>query len=336
VLLGTVFGQYEDYGAYGYSQYSAYEYDQYGNKKNKNQYVAPSYAGSYNNGYGNSYGNSYGKQYGEDEIDKGRFNGLHCWSCDARISADIDVGTGVIDSAFTANNAFVDCVKNGQDQPCRGEERVCLTETRARYDRIYAIHASCKSPDACVAMWRRNARFTLPFMLFGSQTDTTTTPQYMDDECRIYADPTNADQQKFATHRSQWESVCRHCCVATLGHCNLDATTPISYGCNGSGTAVVRAPTAAHGGCSGASLTNAKQTLAAAKYKYEELKVFMKQKLNSLKSDGATLDSALYPMPVEGRNSITESKIHRGKNDWEESDQLSRETLDHFDMRYST
>merc|ERR1712203_1298461 len=128
VLLGTVFGQYEDYGAYGYSQYSAYEYDQYGNKKNKkNQYVAP----SYNEGY-----NSYGKQYGEDEINLGRFNGLHCWSCDARVSADVDVG------ADAATNAFKACIANGANQACRGEQRVCMTETRARYDRVYAIHAS--------------------------------------------------------------------------------------------------------------------------------------------------------------------------------------------------
>jgi len=323
VLLGTVFGQYEDYGAYGYSQYSAYEYDQYGNKKNKNknQYVAPSYAGSYNNGYGNSYG----KQYGEDEVAKGRFNGLYCWSCDARISADISVGSAVTD------NAFVDCIVNGVNQACKGEERVCLTETRARYDRIYAIHASCKSPDACVAMWRRNARFTLPFMLFGSQTDSTTTPQYMDDECRIES---AGDQQKFKTHRSQWESVCRHCCVADTANCNLKANTPIAYGCKTAATVVTGGGTVASNDCDDANEDNADQTRAGAKYKYQELKAFMKLELNSLQSDGATLETtAKYPMPVEGRNSITESKIHRGQNNWEESDQLSRETLDHFDKR---
>merc|ERR1712210_248013 len=154
VLLGTVFGQYEDCGAYGYSQYSAYEYDQYGNKKNKkNQYVAP----SYNEGY-----NSYGKQYGEDEINLGRFNGLHCWSCDARVSV---------------------------------------------------------------------------------------------------------------------------------------------------------------------------QALAAGEYKYEKLTAFMKLSLNSLAVDGSTLVTGKYPMPVEGRNSITEGKVDRAQNSWEESDQLSRETLDHFDIR---
>ena len=326
VLLGTVFGQYEDYGAYGYSQYSAYEYDQYGNKKNKNknQYVAPSYAQAYDNGYG--------KQYGEDEVDLGRFNGLHCWSCDARISADIDVGGAV------GNNAFKDCITNGEDQKCKGEDRVCLTETRARYDRVYAIHASCKSPDACVAMWRRNARFTLPFMLFGKHTDTASPvePQYMDDECRIYTGA--ADQQKFETHRSQWESVCRHCCVADLGtakaSCNRKATTPLARGCTGTadddtGDSCVGSDTANEI----PSEANSMQNLAADEYKYEKLKAFMKLELNSLASDGATLASAKYPMPVEGRNSITESKVHRGQNSWEESDQLSRETLDHFDQR---
>jgi len=313
VLLGTVFGQYEDYGAYGYSQYSAYEYDQYGNKKNKNkdQYVAP------------SYDNGYGKQYGEDEVDLGRFNGLHCWSCDSRISADIDVG------ALETNNAFFDCVKNGGDQPCKGEDRVCLTETRARYDRVYAIHASCKSPDACVAMWRRNERFTLPFMLFGKHTDTSgDVPQYMDDECRIYTG--TADQQKFETHRSQWESVCRHCCVADKGEgvasCNRLAATPLAIGCTGASSANT-------GTCASSSAAFAMQNLAAAEYKYEKLRLFMKMPLNSLAADGATLAAAKYPMPVEGRNSITESKVHRGQNSWEESDQLSRETLDHFDKR---
>merc|ERR1712157_151306 len=288
VLLGTVFGQYEDYGAYGYSQYSAYEYDQYGNKKNKkNQYVAP----SYNEGY-----NSYGKQYGEDaDANLGRFNGLHCWSCDARVSADVDVGTDA------ATNAFKGCIANGANQACRGEQRVCMTETRARYDRVYAIHASCKSPDACVALWRRNARFTLPFMLFGKHTDTSTTPQYMDDECRIYTDA--EDQQKFESHRSQWESVCRHCCVADKGEsassCNRLKATPLAIGCTGASTA------SSGDACTTPSAANSVQALASGK----------------------------YPMPVEGRNSITEGKVDRGLNSWEESDQLSRETLDHFDIR---
>jgi len=315
VLLGTVFGQYEDYGAYGYSQYSAYEYDQYGNKKNKkNQYVAP----SYNEGY-----NSYGKQYGEDEINLGRFNGLHCWSCDARVSADVDVG------ADAATNAFKACIANGANQACRGEQRVCMTETRARYDRVYAIHASCKSPDACVALWRRNARFTLPFMLFGKHTDTATTPQYMDDECRIYT--TAEDQQKFESHRSQWESVCRHCCVADKGEsassCNRLLATPLAIGCTGASAAGTGAA------CTTPSAANSVQALAAGEYKYEKLAAFMKLSLNSLAVDGSTLVTGKYPMPVEGRNSITEGKVDRDQNSWEESDQLSRETLDHFDIR---
>lgn len=319
VLLGTVFGQYEDYGAYGYSQYSAYEYDQYGNKKNKNknQYVAPSYAQAYDNGYG--------KQYSEDEVSAGRFNGLHCWSCDARISADIDVGT------TAANNAFHACIENGANQACKGEDRVCLTETRARYDRVYAIHASCKSPDACVAMWRRNARFTLPFMLFGKHTDTAEKPMYMDDECRIYTD--DGERQKFETHRSQWESVCRHCCVADKGEnassCNRLKATPLAIGCTGASTA------ATGDDCTTPNEANSMQNLAAAEYKYEKLKAFMKLSLNTLAADGTTLVTGKYPMPVEGRNSVTESKVHRGQNSWEESDQLSRETLDHFDPRKS-
>lgn len=77
------------------------------------------------------------------------------------------------------------------------------------------------------------------------------------------------------------------------------------------------------------------QNLAAAEYKYEKLKAFMKLSLNTLASDGTTLVTGKYPMPVEGRNSVTESKVHRGQNSWEESDQLSRETLDHFDPRKS-
>merc|ERR1712174_100125 len=289
VLLGTVFGQYEDYGAYGYSQYSAYEYDQYGNKKNKKNQYV---APSYNEGY-----NSYGKQYGEDaDANLGRFKG---------------------------------CIANGANQACRGEQRVCMTETRARYDRVYAIHASCKSPDACVALWRRNARFTLPFMLFGKHTDTSTTPQYMDDECRIYTDV--EDQQKFESHRSQWESVCRHCCVADKGEsassCNRLKATPLAIGCTGASTA------GSGDACTTPSVANSVQALAAGEYKYVKLAAFMKLSLNSLAVDGSTLASGKYPMPVEGRNSITEGKVDRGLNSWEESDQLSRETLDHFDIR---
>merc|ERR1712174_68980 len=297
VLLGTVFGQ-------------------YGNKKNKkNLYVAP----SYNEGY-----NSYGKQYGEDaDANLGRFNGLHCWSCDARVSADVDVGTDA------ATNAFKGCIANGANQACRGEQRVCMTETRARYDRVYAIHASCKSPDACVAMWRRNERFTLPFMLFGTHTATGTTPQYIDDECRIYT--TAEDQQKFKTHRSQWESVCRHCCVADKGEndssCNRLKATPLAIGCTGASAAGTGAA------CTTPSEANSVQALAAGEYKYVKLAAFMKLSLNSLAVDGSTLASGKYPMPVEGRNSITEGKVDRGLNSWEESDQLSRETLDHFDIR---
>merc|ERR1711953_226721 len=308
VVLGTAFGQYQDYGAYGYAQYNAYEYDQYGNKKNKkNNYVEPSYEG---------------KQYASIDADEGMFNGLKCWKCDARVSAGIDVESGA------GKNAFFDCLNGGTTESCRGEARVCLTETRARYDRVYAIHASCKSPDACVATWRRNARFTLPFMLYGKHTATTTTPQYMDDGCRIYA---STDVQKFEDHRSQWESVCRSCCVANKSTgsatCNRAAGTPLSFGCVSAGNAV------AADNCADNDFANSVQTRAAASYKYETLKTFMKSKLNGLDTAGAL--SAKYPMPVEGRNSITEQKEYRNDNDWEEADQLSRETLDHFDIRQS-
>merc|ERR1711894_398965 len=308
VVLGTAFGQYQDYGAYGYAQYNAYEYDQYGNKKNKkNNYVEPSYEG---------------KQYASIDADKGMFNGLKCWKCDARVSAGIDVESGA------GKNAFFDCLNGGTTESCRGEDRVCLTETRARYDRVYAIHASCKSPDACVAMWRRNARFTLPFMLFGKHTGTST-PQYMDDEeCRIYA---STDGQKIEDHRSQWESVCRSCCVANKStdsdSCNRAAGSLLSFGCVSAGNAV------AADNCADNDFANSVQTRAAESYKYETFKTFMKSKLNGLDTAGAL--SAKYPMPVEGRNSITEQKEYRNDNDWEEADQLSRETLDHFDIRQS-
>jgi len=312
VVLGTAFGQYQDYGAYGYAQYSAYEYDQYGNKKNKNKnnyYVEPAYTG---------------KQYNTVDADKGMFNGLKCWRCDARVSSDVDVADGA------GKNAFFDCLADGATEDCRGEARVCLTETRARYDRVYAIHASCKSPDACVSMWRRNARFTLPFMLFGKHTDTDgDATVYMDDECRIYSD---TDLQKFETHRSQWESVCRTCCVAGKtggsGACNRAAGSPLSHGCVDDGDAV------AGDDCDDNSLANSVQTLAADEYKYETLKTFMTKKLNGLDTDGDLV--AKYPMPVEGRNSVTEQKEYRDQNSWEEADQLSRETLDHFDIRHSS
>lgn len=319
VLLGTAFGQYADYGAYGYAQYSAYEYDQYGNKKNKNknqyQYAAPS-------GYGYD-----GKTYLDSDTADYK-NGLHCWKCDARMSADVDIGKAA------GSNVFFDCLANGGVQDCKGEERVCITETRARYDRIYAVHTGCKSPDACVANWRRNERFTLPFMLFGKHTEKGTTPQYIDDECRINP----LDQQKFDTHRSQWESVCRTCCVAGTSAtgtdlCNRAAKSPLSWGCS---NGVTNSPSAAADACAGLEAAGSVQTLAKEKYQYQTLAAFMKTALNGLDSSGNAV--AKYPMPVEGRNSVTEQKRLRKKDDdstalLEQADLLSKETLDHFDIR---
>merc|ERR1712176_226011 len=105
----------------------------------------------------------------------------------------------------------------------------------------------CKQTDACLALWRRNQRFTLPFMNFGDMSldHSDGKPIYVDDECTAYANMKDSSQTvndgraglsyaKFSYdtntndqangQMSQWESSCRWCCAARSdAACNIYA-----------------------------------------------------------------------------------------------------------------
>merc|ERR1712153_230617 len=70
------------------------------------------------------------------------------------------------------------------------------------------------------------------FHLFGDQTDSAN-PMFFDDECKV--DISSNAASKHLSARSQWESTCRHCCMATtVDGCNGPAgaaTEPMGYHC---------------------------------------------------------------------------------------------------------
>ena len=111
---------------------------------------------------------------------------------------------------------------------------------------VYSVCTGCKQTDACLALWRRNQRFTLPFMNFGDMSlrdMPTGKPIYVDDECTTYdnvkdesgesvshkqgglsyakfsIDTSGTDQEN--TQMSQWESACRWCCAASVRIINI-------------------------------------------------------------------------------------------------------------------
>merc|ERR1711990_1212488 len=158
---------------------------------------------SLNYGFG-SVGGSYGKNDGGlaapvAGIDADlHHNGLYCWMCDERL----DLGT---ETESSTDNAYLRCLQRGGLMKCRGEQRTCMFEERRRHGIIYSVCTGCKQTDACVAGWRRNQRFTLPFMNFGdmsirnlpSNTNNVASgttvdqlpnhrPVYVDDECSTY------------------------------------------------------------------------------------------------------------------------------------------------------
>merc|ERR1711990_1196307 len=157
---------------------------------------------SLNYGFG-SVGGSYGKNDGGlaapvAGIDADlHHNGLYCWMCDERL----DLGT---ETESSTDNAYLRCLQRGGLMKCRGEQRTCMFEERRRHGIIYSVCTGCKQTDACVAGWRRNQRFTLPFMNFGDMSlrnlPTATSnlpgadgdqlpnhrPVYVDDECSTY------------------------------------------------------------------------------------------------------------------------------------------------------
>ena len=213
--------------------------------------------GGYGNYYdyevGNGGKNDGGQGYGinqEEITDDLHFNGLYCWMCDERL--DLGTATESDQSGVNVFNAYTRCLTRGKLMRCRGEQRSCMFEERRRHGVVYSVCTGCKQTDACLALWRRNQRFTLPFMNFGDQSVMHLQdgrPQYVDDECTTYQmvddsevsigaeartnfgrsyakfsyDSTSATQQN--SQMSQWESSCRWCCAAKHDNiCNLDAT----------------------------------------------------------------------------------------------------------------
>ena len=54
---------------------------------------------------------------------------------------------------------------------CKGEERVCLTEERRRNEVTTEVITMCKSPEACVYLWKRNEKFMPLFHHYGDQVE---------------------------------------------------------------------------------------------------------------------------------------------------------------------
>merc|ERR1711970_987870 len=117
------------------------------------------------------------------------YNGLYCWMCDERLDLGVEAET-------TSVNAYARCLNNGMRMKCTGEQRTCMFEERRRNGVVYSVCTGCKQTDACLALWRRNQRFTLPFMNFGDMSlshHADGKPIYVDDECTAY--------QETKTHR---------------------------------------------------------------------------------------------------------------------------------------
>lgn len=131
------------------------------------------------------------------------FNGLLCWMCDFRLDLATEAESTTC-TGTSCQNAYARCLKHGMLMRCRGEQRTCMFEERRRHGVVYSVCTGCKQTDACVAHWRRNQRFTLPFMNFGDMSlrnlpKTTDNllhsdvdqlpnhrPIYVDDECSTY------------------------------------------------------------------------------------------------------------------------------------------------------
>merc|ERR1712227_713268 len=125
------------------------------------------------------------------------------WMCDFRLDLATEAESTTC-TGTSCQNAYARCLKHGMLMRCRGEQRTCMFEERRRHGVVYSVCTGCKQTDACVAHWRRNQRFTLPFMNFGDMSlrnlPTATDnllhsdvdqlpnhrPIYIDDECSTY------------------------------------------------------------------------------------------------------------------------------------------------------
>jgi len=138
--------------------------------------------------------------------DQLHYNGLLCWMCDFRLDLATEAETESV-------NAYTRCLTGGMLMRCRGEQRTCMFEERRRHGVVYSVCTGCKQTDACVAHWRRNQRFTLPFMNFGDMSlrnlplETNNLldasgrdqlpnhrPIYIDDECSTYQEVRTEEQ----------------------------------------------------------------------------------------------------------------------------------------------
>merc|ERR1712149_8653 len=132
-------------------------------------------------------GNSAGSDFSGDHR---HVNGLYCWMCDERLDLGNEVETGSV-------QAYARCLNNGGVMKCTGEQRTCMFEERRRNGVVYSVCTGCKQTDACLALWRRNQRFTLPFMNFGDVSlaeHEDGKPIYVDDECTAYENTKDSTQ----------------------------------------------------------------------------------------------------------------------------------------------
>jgi hypothetical protein len=153
-------------------------------------------------------------------LDNLHYNGLLCWMCDFRLDlateAESETCTGT-----SCQNAYARCLRHGMLMRCRGEQRTCMFEERRRHGVVYSVCTGCKQTDACVAHWRRNQRFTLPFMNFGDMSlrnlpsntnnvaDGVTVDQlpnhrpiYVDDECSTYQETRTEEAWRATAYNS--------------------------------------------------------------------------------------------------------------------------------------
>lgn len=291
VFLASSLAQYSDYSGYS----SGYGYGNYGE-------VDP-------------YADSYGK-FTHLPSDGYHGNGLYCLKCHGRLrNAEIE---------STTVNAWSHClaptgIDNGASlMECHGDERVCMTEERRRYNVVVEVKAGCSNPESCLYQWRRNDHFMPLYHLFGDHsTSTTGEPGFFDDECQThYQDPTHGEQ-KFANMKSQWESTCRHCCTAGIvntlaGVCNgpLSNNSPLGHHCADDGTSVC--------------------TTSDTKFQHYSIKnipLFMETFLSHNRAH-----------PGEGRNSLPEDKFAvrtdaAGNTLQEQADRLSVEDTDFHNNR---
>jgi len=283
---------------------------------------------SYDYGFSN-YGG-----YGSSNYDIGKFtfnnaatlpaagdsnpgNGLYCWTCHGRLRLNEAETNG-------DNNAWYDCATNGGAKMCKGEERVCLTEERRRNEVTTEVITMCKSPEACVYLWKRNEKFMPLFHHYGDQVEDDN-PDFFDDECRFRRGAgTNDDNNKFKNHRAQWEGSCRHCCKAD--------DTNGAGACNGPASSATSSPLgsacASSAGCATVN-GGAYATFGTSDFNYsiKGIPTFLVAPL--------THDRA---HPGFGRNSAPADKFSQKKNQGtdlleEQADMLSQEDIDFHNKR---